>query len=267
LNCDTMACLDLGVKTSIDDLVFSFASCVLVLNDWCGAANKVECCIVDFENNRLAANHTVSAAWYILYRYSEGAFLFITTTVLGKYVRAGTLEVEVFAVECDIVTITIGGAGGTTWLICAGHMAFFASAFVAVLLDNSAFCDDLTLEATWALFRKDAESGDGVEDKAWSASTSGCGAGRCWAFEVHVEASLLAIGALVPDLIECASVLTAVIFGAEPLTTGACANIALFITGGAILVVNSLEQTLAFSLNYALVRFFINNLTRQTAAA
>jgi hypothetical protein len=142
------------------------------------------------------------------------------------------------------------------------------STFVAVLLDDLSLFHNAALEAAWTLLGLDALTGDCVEDHTGHAGAAGGAAGAGWAGEMHVEAGWLAVCALVPYLISLAHLdLGTVVLSAEPLSVGACACVALFIACSSVLEVSSLEGALAFSLRHALVQFFIDYLSWETAAA
>jgi hypothetical protein len=239
-----------------------------VLDDWCCAADQVEYGVVNAEDDGLGANQTISSARYVLSGDSECVFIASVAAVLCEDVRASSLEFERLAVERDVMTVSVGRAGGATYVVCADHATVSAFAGVAFLLDNRSFTDGLVLEAAWALEWLDALSCDGVENHTWDACATGWAATRRWASEVHVGAGWLAVGTLVPDLISWAHLVChAIVFGAFPQSSVACACVALFFTDISGVVVSSLEGALAFSDSYTLVGFLVNGLTWQTVAS
>jgi len=92
LDDDAVLSLDVSEETGFDDLVFGLGVySSSVADDHWGSTDEMEDCVVDAEDDRLGARHTVSAAWYVLGGDSEAVFLAIAA-VLSENVRAGSLE-------------------------------------------------------------------------------------------------------------------------------------------------------------------------------
>jgi len=141
-------------------------------------------------------------------------------------------------------------------------------AFVAVLLYDGSLRNGASAHTAWALLNFDASAGIRVENHVRGARASaGCALGLL-AGHVCVEAGLLAVGAIVPNLIGRAGLASfTIVISATPGTAVARAGVALLFSSSSVFIVDSLVQTFAVSFWYALVQFFIDDLAWKTVAS